>query len=220
MVGTFLDKMSEEDQKLGKIDDLLQKVKRLTKQYHDLIVANITVVGLKGQKENVAKLKDDIYHAVAEYKVNNQNIMGQTILSSYNTLDAKLSKIHCLVKEGKHEPIMHAAEFKKMVRDLNLVDIYDDYELCKATQFLHEVGVLFHCDDHKHKLDDFYFVDPRWLCDLMFTVVTVKDQNPYMKQGVLRTKDVPLLFKDKPFSIQVLQQYFTYCWIGSRLCFH
>ena len=209
VVGTFLDEVSEEEQKLGKIDDLLQKVKRLTKQYHHLIVTNITVVGLKGQMENVAKLKDDIYNAVAEYKVDNQNIMGRKIPSSYHTLDAKLSKIHCLVKEGKHEPIMHATKFKKMVRDLNLVDIYDDDELRKAILFLHEIGVLFHYNDRKHNLDDFYFVDPRWLCDLMFTVVTVADQNPYVKQGILRTKYVSLLFKDKPFLYKYFKQYFT-----------
>ena len=209
VVGTFLDKVSEEDRQSGKIDDLLRKVEELTRQYRRLVVTNITVVGLKGRMENVAKLKGYIYNAAAEYKIKNQYVMGHKIPSSYHALDNKLSTIHRLVKDGKHEPIMHAAEFQSMVRDLNLVDIQDDDELRTATHFLHEVGALLHYDDCKHNLDDLYFVDPRWLCDLMFTVVTVKQRNPYVKQGILRSKNIPLLFKDKRFPNKYFNQYLT-----------
>ena len=209
VVGTFLDKVPEEDRQSGKIDDLLGKVEKLTRQYRRLVVTNITVVGLKGRMENVAKLKDYIYNAAADYKIKNQHVMGHKIPSSYHALDNKLSTIHRLVKDGHHEPIMHAAEFQKMVRDLNLVDIQDDDELHTATHFLHEVGALLHYDDRKHNLDDLYFVDPRWLCDLMSTVVTVKQRNPYVKQGILRSKNIPLLFKDKRFPNKYFNQYLT-----------
>ena len=209
VVGTFLDMVSEEDRQSGKIDDLLGKVEKLTRQYRRLVVTKITVVGLKGRMENVAKLKDYIYNAAANYKIKNQYVMGHRIPSSYHALDNKLSTIHRLVKDGHHEPIMHAAEFQKMVRDLNLVDIQDDDELHTATNFLHEVGALLHYDDRKHNLDDLYFVDPRWLCDLMSTVVTVKQRNPYVKQGILKSKDVALLFKDKRFPNKYFLQYLT-----------
>ena len=209
VVGTFLDKVSEEDRQSGKIDDLLRKVEELTRQYCRLVVTSIIVVGLKGCMENVAKLKDYIYNAAAEYKIRNQYVMGQQIPSSYHALDNKLSTIHRLVKDGNHEPIMHAAEFQKMVRDLNLVDIQDEDELRTATHFLHEVGALLHYDDHKHNLDGLYFVDPSWLCDLMSTVVTVKQHNPYVKQGILRSKNIPLLFKDKRFPNRYFNQYLT-----------
>ena len=209
VVGTFLDKVSEEDRQSGKIDDLLRKVDELTRQYHHLVVTNITVVGLKGRMENVAKLKDYIYNAAAEYKIENQYVMGHKIPSSYHVLHNKLSTIHRLVKQGHHEPIMHTVEFQKMVRDLNLVDIQDEDELCTATHFLHEIGALLHYDDRKHNLDDLYFVDPRWLCDLMSTVVTVKPRNPYVKQGILRSKNIPLPFKDKRFPNRYFNQYLT-----------
>ena len=207
IVGTFLDKVSEEDRQSGKIDDLLRKVEELTRQYHRLVVTNITVVGLKGHMENVTKLKDYIYNAAAEYKIKNQYVMGHKIPSSYHALESKLSTIRHLVKEGRHEPFMHAAEFQKMVRDLNLVDNQNEDELCTATHFLHEVGALLHYDDRKHNLDDLYFVDPHWLCGLMYIIV--KPQNCYAKQGILRRKNIPLLFKDKNFPEQYFNQYFT-----------
>ena len=209
VVGTHLDKVSKEDRQSGKIDNLLLKVEELTNQYHNLNVTKITVIGLKGHMENVNKLKDYIYNAAAEYKVNKQCVMGQKIPSSYHTLDDKLSTIHHLVKEGKHEPIMHTAEFVKMVKDLNLVDIQDDDELLTVTRFLHEVGSLLHYEDHKHNLDDLYFVDPRWLCDLMSMVVTVKERNPYIKEGILRSKNISLVFKDKRFPYKYFNQYLT-----------
>ena len=210
VVGTFLDKVSEEDRRSGKIDDLLRKVEELTRQYHRLFVANMIVVGLKGHMENVAKLKDCIYNAAAEYKIKNQYVMGQKIPYSYHVLVNKLSTIHHLVKEGHHEPIMHAAEFQKMVRDLNLVDIQDEDELHTATHFLHEDGALLHYDDHKHNLNDLYFVDPHWLCVLMSIVVTaVKQHSPYVNQGILRSKDIPLLFKDMHFPNRYFNQFLT-----------
>ena len=80
IVGTFLDEVSEEDRRSG-IVDLLRKVAELSRQYDQLIVTNIIVVGLKGQMENVAKLKDNIYNTAAEYKVKGQCVMGQLIPS-------------------------------------------------------------------------------------------------------------------------------------------
>ena len=209
IVGTFLDKVSEEDRRSGKLDDLLQKVAELAEQYHRLVVFKVIAVGLKDHMENVNKLKDNIYNAAAEYKVNNRCIMGQQIPSSYHTLENKLSTIHRLVKEGKHEPIMHTAEFKKMVEDLHLVDIQDNDELHTVTCFLHDIGALLHYDDRKHNLDDLYFVDPCWLCDLMSTVVTIEEQNPFVKRGILRSKNIPLLFKDKRFPYKYFKEYLT-----------
>ena len=210
VVGTHFDEVSKEDRESGIIDGLLLKVAKLTQQYDRLKVTNITVVGLKGQMENLGKLKHYIYNAAAEYKVKGQCVMGQLVPSSYHTLDVKLSTIHRLVKERKHEPIMHTAEFVKMVRNLNLFDIQvDDDELCNVTHFLHELGSLLHYDDCKHNLDDLYFVDPCWLCDLMSTMVTVKERNPYVKQGILRIMNIPLLFKDKHLPSKYVNQYLT-----------
>jgi len=201
VVGTFLNKVSEEDRQSGKIDDLLQKVAELTAQYRELIVTKITAVGLQGQMENVQKLKDYIYDAAADY------VMGAKIPSSYHALVDKLATIQQKLKDGEHEPIMHAAELKKLVRDLNLVDLQDNEELCIATQFLHEVGTLLHFDDRRHHLNDLYFVDPRWLYDIMSTVITYSQRNLYVNQGILRSSSILMLVKDKHFPTKYFQQY-------------
>ena len=198
IVGTFLDKVSEEDRQAGKVDHLLQKVQELTAQYQHIFVAKITMVGLQGRMENVAQLKDDIYNAASEYKINGQCVMGAKLPSSYHKLDAELARIRQKVKDGKHKPIMHFAEIKRIVRDLGLLDISADEELRTAINIFHQVGILLHYDDHKHNLDDLYFVDPQWLCYLLSTVVSVKQNNRNMQQGMLHTGGIPL-FQDKRF---------------------
>ena len=79
---------------------------------------------------------------------------------------------------------MHLEEFRKMVYKMKLTDIQDDEELKTATLFLTDVGSLLHYNDRRHNLHELYFVDPRWLCDMMVTIVTVKERNSFVKRGV------------------------------------
>jgi len=54
-------------------------------------------------------------------------------------------------------------------------------ELTQATQFLHENGILLHYDDVN--LQDYYFLDPQWLCDILASVVTIREINCLAKSG-------------------------------------
>ena len=51
----------------------------------------------------------------------------------------------------------------------------------QATKFLHENGLLLHYDDAT--LRDLYFLDPQWLCDILSHVVTIREINPFAKNG-------------------------------------
>ena len=56
-----------------------------------------------------------------------------------------------------------------------------DRELEQAIRFLHDNGTLLHYEDPL--LDDFYFVDPQWLCDMLAHIITVREINPFVKEG-------------------------------------
>ena len=56
-------------------------------------------------------------------------------------------------------------------------------ELEQAVRFLHDNGTMLHFEDPM--LQNFYFVDPQWLCDVMAHVVTVREINPFIKDGKL-----------------------------------
>ena len=42
-------------------------------------------------------------------------------------------------------------------------------------------GVVLHYDDAT--LKDLYFLDPQWLCDMLAHVVTVREINPFARNG-------------------------------------
>ena len=209
IVATFLDKMSEENRKTGLDKELCKKVYEICNQFARLKIFHSMAVGLQGKQENVGYLKEVIYNAAAECTIGKQLVMGVKIPASYLTLDTRLAALREKVQAGKAEPIMHSGDFNEMVRSLKLVDLQDDDELRTVTHFLHEVGSLLHYDDRKHNLDDLYFVDPQWLCKLMSAIVTVEQKNPYLKHGILKTRNIPILFRDKLYPSKYMYQYLT-----------
>ena len=208
IVGTHLDEVKDEDR--DDVYKLLQKVSDLAQGYHNqLEIVEIMPVGLKNRLEHIGTLKDAIYNHAANYKHRGQPIMGQKIPASYHALDRQLEIIQQEVRKGVREPIMHSEEFRTMVHQMNLLDIQDDEELKTATLFLTDVGTLLHYDDRSHNLHELYFIDPRWLCDMMAKVVTVKERNPFVKNGILYSENIPLLFKEERFPWQYFEQYLT-----------
>ena len=209
IIGTHLDEV--EDDERGEVDKLLQKVGDVAGSYSkNLQVVEVIPVGLKNRIENIGLLKEAIYNHAANYKTRGgQLIMGQKIPASYHALDKQLEVVQQQVRGGTREPIMHSEEFKTMVQQMNLADIQDDDELKTATLFLTDVGTLLHYDDRSHNLHELYFIDPRWLCDMMSKVVTIKERNPFVKNGILHSKDIPILFKDREFPWQYFEQYLT-----------
>ena len=208
IVGTHLDEVKDEDR--DDVYKLLQTVGELAHEYNNhLNIVEIMPVGLKNRLEHIGILKDAIYNHAANYKHRGQPIMGQKIPASYHALDKQLELVRQEVRRKMREPIMHAEEFKTMVQQMNLTDIQDEEELRTATLFLTDVGTLLHYDDRGRNLHELYFIDPRWLCDMMSKVVTVKERNPFVKNGVLNAEHIRLLFRDERFPWQYFEQYLT-----------
>ena len=208
IVGTHLDEVKDEDR--DDVYKLLQKVSDLAQGYHNqLKVVEIMPVGLKNRLEHIGTLKDAIYNHAANYKHRGWSIMGQMVPASYHTLHRQLQIIQQEVWKGTRKPIMHVKEFKTMVHQMNLLDMLNDEELKTATLFITDVGTLLHYDDRSHNLHELYFIDPRWLCDMMAKVVTVKERNPFVRNGILYSENIPLLFKEEGFPWQYFEQYLT-----------
>ena len=207
IVGTHLDEVNEEER--AEVDQILQSAGALASSYTaKLKIAEILPVGLIGRIENIGLLKDAIYTHAANYTTRRgQIIMGQKIPASYHHLDKRLEGIQDEVRKGDHEPIMHSEEFKSMVLQMNFPDIKHDVDLKRVTLHLTNIGALLHYDDKSHNLNEIYFVDPRWLCDIMANIVTIKRKNPFLRKGILHSKDIPSLFTGKQFPWKYYEQF-------------
>lgn len=48
------------------------------------------------------------------------------------------------------------------------------------------VGVMLHYEDST--LKDLYFLDPQWLCDMLAHVVTIREINPFARNGLYHSE--------------------------------
>lgn len=132
-------------------------------------------------------------------------------------LEDVVANIGTYLKHVGSDPVLNFENFKQMVyqemhfqnfKSFRLVDFKssmwfnlltkslffsDTAELQQAVLFLHENGVLLHYNDST--LRDFYFLDPQWLCDMLAQVVTIKEINPFVKNGVMKIDDINQLIK-------------------------
>ena len=209
IVGTHLDCVEEGDR--PEVDRLLGMVADLAQTYQNrLVVPEVLAVGLMNRLENIGTLREAIYNQATEYRGRRSlPIMGQEIPASYFQLNKELEKVQEEVRKGTRDPVMNVAQFKDLVHKLNLPDICSDEELRTATLFLNDVGTILHYDDRSYGINELYFIDPRWLCKMMSEIVTVRERNPFVKNGILHSKNVPFLFRDPRFQWQYFERYLT-----------
>ena len=163
-------------------------------------------VALHGRQQNLDNLKKMIYQEAESYTIQGEKVMGRLIPASYHALDSRLARIRKDVHQKKRSPIMHSHELREQISNLSHSDISSDEEVKAATLFLHEVGSLLHYDDKKKNLDDLYFVDPHWLCDMMSVIVTVKETTPFIRNCIIDHSCLPLLYQSKQFPTEFVDQ--------------
>ena len=209
IVGTHLDEVAKKER--SEVDGLLHKVGALAESYRNkLQIVEVMAVGLKNRLENIGLLKDVIYSHSLDCKTpEGLSIMGRKVPASYHAIDKRLEELQQEAQQGLGEPTMHTEEFDTIVQQMNLFDIQDKEELSVVTTFLMDNGALLHYDVPRRSLHKFYFIDPQWLCDLMSRVVTTKERNPFVQNGILYSKDAPCLFNDEKFPSEHFEQYFA-----------
>ena len=102
----------------------------------------------------------------------------------------------------------HSVTHHSLVINLPCDATHHISSLLTAAQFLHDNGVLLHYNDHLRGLNNLYFIDPAWLCDMLAEVITVPEKNAFARNGILADANVAFLFKDtRKFPPQYLKQY-------------
>lgn len=174
-------------------------------------------------KLNVKHLCDRIYDVVFSLRCpgSTERLLEQKIPATYLYLEEIVSSIVHERHQKKREPVLSYEEYRRLTseqlklkhnktfRDLEPLDsreINYNSELQQATRFLHENGVLLHYEDSN--LRDLYFLDPQWLCDILSHVVTIREINPHVKNGLMNIDDLGHLFRSMDINLGVgVQSY-------------
>lgn len=177
---------------------------------------------------NIKLLAKIIYETASQMKapgLKDQSLLEQKIPHTYLALEECCGYIARKLKLKSQNPVLSTANYLKEIRQACeeiypttgatssgaggqdnqlegnrsiLMRFRDDAEILQATQFLHENGILMHYNDTG--LRDLFFLEPQWLCDVLASVITVREINPFAARGIMKIADLQVLFKGSRFN--------------------
>ena len=151
-------------------------------------------------RENMRLLAHLLYDTAFSLRLpgSKTKLLEQKIPATYLALEDVVGGIAAELRTGGNDPVLNQEQFElavnhELAAKYNGMQLRDTTELNQATKFLHENGLLLHYDDAT--LRDLYFLDPQWLCDVLSHVVTVREINPFARNGIMRLEDLRHVFK-------------------------
>ena len=150
-------------------------------------------------KHNIRHLANMIYDVAFSLKSHGskQKLLDQKIPATYLHLEDIIGDLCVELRQVGRDPVLGQEEYESFVtehmKNKFNSSFRDGAELHQATSFLHENGVMLHYDDAT--LKDLYFLDPQWLCDMLSHVVTIREINPFAKNGIMLLDDLKHVFK-------------------------
>ncbi|XP_063783150.1 leucine-rich repeat serine/threonine-protein kinase 2 [Pseudophryne corroboree] len=202
LIGTHLDVSDEKQRKA-----CINKIKlELYNQRELPCVQDCHFVNATEESDALSRLRKSVIKECLNFKIRDQPVLGQLIPDSYLELEKKI------LIERKNAPLeFPVISYKRMLEIVTENHLHlDEHELPYAVHFLNESGVLLHFEDPALQLQDLYFVDPQWLCNIMAQILTVKvDGSHRYPKGIIRCIDVEkFLFKKRKFPKNYVSQYF------------
>ncbi|XP_023236619.1 leucine-rich repeat serine/threonine-protein kinase 1-like [Centruroides sculpturatus] len=152
-------------------------------------------------RHNVKLLCNLIYDTVFDLKCpgSKERLLEQRIPATYLALEDVVGNLSVERHLQGKDPVLRA----------------EQYNCHKITQLPNKLlgrtihhGVLLHYEDAT--LKDLYFLDPQWLCDMLAHVVTIREINPFARNGIMKIEDLKHVFKSSQCAPTDAQNYILY----------
>ncbi|TKR94021.1 hypothetical protein L596_008370 [Steinernema carpocapsae] len=166
--------------------------KGLPRVYHSIFVSS-------KNRHNIKQLCLLLYKCAFELRTvgTKQRLLEQKIPASYLALEKIVVNLADDFRSTGKEPVMKTSQFRDYIQEKMRMhygrSFRDIVELNQACAFLHDNGIMLHYEDVT--LKNLYFVDPQWLCDILAHVITIREINPFARNGIMKMDDLAILFK-------------------------
>lgn len=179
IVATFLDSISAQDRKAGKIQELLHRAAGFAKQFPLIGVSHITAISLHNKRENFSKLKQYIYQSAQQFCLDDVCVMGQMLSENHHIIYQHLKHLQKQASDGSRIGYMNKKEFIDVqvgsLRKLHFPDSTDVFDLLA---FFHSAGFLF-------QAEGLYIFHPSWLFKAISSL-TANHHKELISHGVVR----------------------------------